>query len=126
VATLLLYGAQDFGRADWSEEHLRRADCGNRRVRAVLASLATALGAEGPQATERVALAVVDLPLSLVRRHLRAGASFPAYAEDVAEECSAALLGSLPAGSASAPTASAVGRRTAPGSSGGTAESPYG
>lgn len=71
-AALLLYGAQDFGRADWSEEHRHRADRGNQRVRNAVASLAAALGAKGPQATERVALALVDLPLSLVRRHLRA------------------------------------------------------
>ncbi|MGW7098826.1 TetR/AcrR family transcriptional regulator [Streptomyces sp. NPDC054838] len=103
-AALLLYGAQDFGRADWSDEHLRRADRGHQRVRATLATLATALGAEGPQAAERVALAVVDLPLSLVRRHLRAGDPLPAHAEDLAEECTAALLGSLPARPASPPT----------------------
>ncbi|MFF3071725.1 TetR/AcrR family transcriptional regulator [Kitasatospora sp. NPDC057936] len=92
-AALLLYGAEDFGRADWSDEHRRRADDGNRRVRASLAELATALGAEGPQAAERVALAVVDLPLSLVRRHLRSGDPLPAHAEDLAEQCTAALLG---------------------------------
>ncbi|MDJ0347443.1 helix-turn-helix domain-containing protein [Streptomyces sp. H10-C2] len=100
-AALLLYGADDFGCADWSEEHTHRADRGNQRVRATLASLASALGAEGPQGTERVALALVDLPLSLVRRHLRAGTPLPAHAEDLAEECTAALLDPLPAGPAS-------------------------
>ncbi|MFJ3219494.1 TetR/AcrR family transcriptional regulator [Kitasatospora sp. NPDC086801] len=108
-AALLLYGAEDFGRADWSEAHLQRAEHGDRQVRAALAALATALGAEGPQATERVALAVVDLPLSLVRRHLRADDPLPAHAEDLAEECTAALLSSLPAGSASPPTRPATG-----------------
>ncbi|MEU7315705.1 helix-turn-helix domain-containing protein [Streptomyces sp. NPDC007083] len=107
-AALLLYGAEEFGRADWPEEHRRRADRGNRRVRDALASLAAALGADCRQTTERVALAVIDLPLSLVRRHLRAGASLPAYAEDLAEECTAALLGS-PTASASVPTAPATG-----------------
>ncbi|MGX5185859.1 TetR/AcrR family transcriptional regulator [Streptomyces avermitilis] len=95
-AALLLYGAQDFARAEWSQEHIQRADRGNRRVHAALASLAAALGADGPQATERAVLAMVDLPLSLVRRHLRAGDPLPAHAEDLAEECTAALLGSLP------------------------------
>ncbi|MFJ2868870.1 TetR/AcrR family transcriptional regulator [Kitasatospora sp. NPDC087314] len=108
-AALLLYGAEDFGRADWPEEHLQRADRGNQRVRASLASLATALGAEGQQDTERVALAVVDLPLSLVRRHLRAGDPLPAHAENLAEECTAALLASLPTASAAVPTAPATG-----------------
>ncbi|MFW6723013.1 TetR/AcrR family transcriptional regulator [Streptomyces sp. MAR4 CNY-716] len=103
-AALLLYGADDFGRADWPGEHLRRADLGDQRVRASLASLAAALGSEGQQATEQVALAVADLPLSLVRRHLRAGRPLPAHAEDLAEQCAAALLGSLPPASASVPT----------------------
>lgn len=101
-AALLLYGAEDFGRADWSEEHVHRADRGNRRVRATLDSLARGLGAEGARARERVTLAVVDLPLSVVRRHLRAGLPLPAHAEDLAEECTAALLGP-PAGPASPP-----------------------
>lgn len=108
-AALLLYGAEDFGRADWSEVDLQRADRGHQRLRATLASLATAMGAEGPQATERVALAVVDLPLSLVRRHLRAGDPLPAHAEDLAEECTAALLSSLPARSATPPTPPTTG-----------------
>ncbi|MGW5639144.1 TetR/AcrR family transcriptional regulator [Streptomyces sp. NPDC003832] len=96
-AALLLYGPEDFGRADWPEEFVQRADRGNERVRACLASLATDLGAEGRQATEQVALAVVDLPLALVRRHLRTGNPLPAHAEDLAEQSTAALLASLPA-----------------------------
>ncbi|MEH6378723.1 TetR/AcrR family transcriptional regulator, partial [Streptomyces sp. KLMMK] len=43
-------------------------------------------------ALERVSVAVIDLPLSLVRRHLRAGEALPGHAEDLAEECTAALL----------------------------------
>ncbi|MBT2369362.1 TetR/AcrR family transcriptional regulator [Streptomyces sp. ISL-10] len=91
-ASLLLYGAADFGRADWSEEHTRRADLGNERVLASLAALAEALGATDERGRERVALALVDLPLSMVRRHLRAGGPLPPYAEDLTEECTAALL----------------------------------
>lgn len=108
-AALLLYGPEDFGRADWSEAHIRRADHGNQRVRTALASLTTALGAEDPRATERVALALVDLPLSLVRRHLRAGTPLPGHAEDLAEECTAALLDSLPAEPMSPAQAPAAG-----------------
>ncbi|WP_031074432.1 TetR/AcrR family transcriptional regulator [Streptomyces sp. NRRL S-118] len=92
-ASLLLYGADDFGRADWSEEHIRRADRGHQRVAGMLASVAAGLGADGSQGAERVALALIDLPLSLVRRHLRAGTRLPAYAEDLAEEGAARLLG---------------------------------
>ncbi|MGC0421627.1 TetR/AcrR family transcriptional regulator [Embleya sp. AB8] len=106
-AAVLLYGAEDFGRADWSEEYVHRAERGNHRVRTALESLTAALGSESPQATERVAIALIDLPLSLVRRHLRAGTPLPAHAEALAEECTAALLVPLPAGPAapaSAPT----------------------
>ncbi|REK87928.1 TetR/AcrR family transcriptional regulator [Streptomyces inhibens] len=91
-AALLLYGAHDFGRDGWSDEHLRRADEGNMRVRASVAALAGALGVHGSQGLERVSLAVIDLPLSLVRRHLRAGSTLPAHAEDLAEQCTDALL----------------------------------
>ncbi|MYS35088.1 TetR family transcriptional regulator [Streptomyces sp. KhCrAH-43] len=92
-AALLLYGAEDFGRSGWSAEHGARADLGGGRVRAALAALAAGLGADGPQDRERVALAVIDLPLSVVRRHLRAGQPLPAHAERLAEECATALLG---------------------------------
>lgn len=93
-ASLLLYGAADFGRADWSEEHRRRADAGNARVLASLAALADALGVPGgdAQGRDRVALALIDLPLSVVRRHLRAGTPLPPHAEELTEACTAALL----------------------------------
>lgn len=91
--SLLLYGADEFGRADWSEEHKQRADLGNQRVFGSLTTLAKALGAAGLQDQERITLALIDLPLSLVRRHLRAGQPLPPYAEDLTEECAAALLG---------------------------------
>ncbi|MBT2479053.1 TetR/AcrR family transcriptional regulator [Streptomyces sp. ISL-94] len=91
-ASLLLHGAGEFGRADWSEEHVRRADFGHERVYASLGTLAASLGVTGRQGRERIALALVDLPLSVVRRHLRAGEPLPPHAEDLAEECTAALL----------------------------------
>ncbi|WP_030811476.1 TetR/AcrR family transcriptional regulator [Streptomyces sp. NRRL S-337] len=91
-AALLLYGAHEFGRDDWPEGHLRRADEGNMRVRAAVAALAGALGLHGELGLERVSLAVVDLPLSLVRRHLRGGEPLPPHAEELAEQCTDALL----------------------------------
>jgi len=94
-AVLLLYGAADFGRTDWSEEHGRRADTGNGRVFAALGRLAEALGAQDEQARDRVALALVELPLTVVRRHLRTGDALPPHAEDLTEQCTAALLGEL-------------------------------
>ncbi|MEU6946524.1 TetR/AcrR family transcriptional regulator [Streptomyces sp. NPDC046316] len=91
-AALLLHGAAEFGRADWSKEHTGRADSGNSRVFAALADLAEALGARDEQDRDRVALALVDLPLTVVRRHLRTGTPLPPYAEDLTEQCTAALL----------------------------------
>ncbi|MEW2556808.1 TetR/AcrR family transcriptional regulator [Streptomyces zhihengii] len=91
-AALLLHGPEEFGRADWPPEHRERADRGNRRTLARLSALGTALGATGPQDRERIALAVVEVPLSVVRRHLRAGEALPPYAEDLAEDSAAALL----------------------------------
>ncbi|MEU5404339.1 TetR/AcrR family transcriptional regulator [Streptomyces sp. NPDC005963] len=97
-AALLLYGAEDFGRTEWSEEHRCRADLGNQRVYAALAALAAALGVKGPGAAECIALALVELPLASVRRHLRAGQPLPAHAEELAEQCAGALLDGLLAG----------------------------
>ncbi|MCF3172972.1 TetR/AcrR family transcriptional regulator [Streptomyces sioyaensis] len=91
-AALLLYGSHDFGHDDWPDEQLLRAEDGNMRVRAAVAALAGALGIHGRPGLDRVTLAVIDLPLSLVRRHLRGGSPLPAHAEDLAEECTGALL----------------------------------
>lgn len=91
-AAVLRYGADDFGRADWSAQHRGRADEGDRRVRDAVTALAAALGASTPQDVERVALAVVELPYAVVRRHLRGAAGLPAHAEALAEESAVALL----------------------------------
>lgn len=91
-ASLLLHGAEEFGQSDWSEEHRERANAGNRRVFAALRERGAALGAAGAQDWERVTLALIDLPLTVVRRHLRAGDTMPPYAEDLAEQCAEALL----------------------------------
>ncbi|MGW7576837.1 TetR/AcrR family transcriptional regulator [Streptomyces sp. NPDC054765] len=91
-ASLLLYGAHDFGRDGWSDAHLLRAEEGNMQVRAAVAALAGALGMHGRPGLDRVTLAVIDLPLALVRRHLRGGSPLPAHAEDLAERCTDALL----------------------------------
>lgn len=91
-AILLLYGATDFGRADWPAELSRRADAGNHRVFAAVARLAEALGAQDEQAQDRIVLALVDLPLTVVRRYLRTGIPLPPHAEDLTEQCTTALL----------------------------------
>lgn len=91
-ASLLLYGDRDFGRADWSAHHVERADSGNRRVLTALGALAEPLGATTSQDRERVVLALIDLPLAVVRRHLRAGRPLPPHAESLAEDGATALL----------------------------------
>ncbi|MFC4908453.1 TetR/AcrR family transcriptional regulator [Actinomadura gamaensis] len=91
-AAVLLHGAEALGRKEWPAAQAARADAGTERARAALASLAKRLDASTPVDVDRVTLAVVDLPLALVRRHLRAGAPLPAHAEDLAEECAADLL----------------------------------
>ncbi|WP_157839109.1 hypothetical protein [Streptomyces flavidovirens] len=47
---------------------------------------------------ERLSLALVDLPLALVRRHVRGGESLPAHAEQLAADSTALLLSDLPPG----------------------------
>ncbi|MFB7939804.1 TetR/AcrR family transcriptional regulator [Streptomyces sp. NPDC056049] len=91
-AALLLHGAAEFGRADWSEEHIRRGDSGNERVFAAIGALAASLGFSDAKGLDRIVLALIDLPLSIVRRPLRAGEPLPPHAEDLAEECAAELL----------------------------------
>ncbi|MFF0483910.1 TetR/AcrR family transcriptional regulator [Streptomyces sp. NPDC004435] len=91
-AALLLHGAAEFGRADWSEEHIRRADSGNESVFAAVGALAASLGFSDAKGRDRIVLALIDLPLSIVRRPLRAGEPLPPHAEDLAEECAAELL----------------------------------
>lgn len=92
-AALLLYGAEDFGRAGWSQEHQERADRGNARVFARLGLVGADFGLAGPEGRDRIVLALIDLPLGVVRRPLRAGHPLPPHAEHLAEECAAALLG---------------------------------
>lgn len=94
-AALLLYGAAEFGRADWSDEHTRRADAGNERVYAAIGGLAASLGFADGKGLDRVVLALVELPLSVVRRPCAPGEPLPPHAEDLAEECADALLAAL-------------------------------
>ncbi|MFI2031183.1 TetR/AcrR family transcriptional regulator [Streptomyces buecherae] len=91
-AAVLLHGPDAFDRADWPEEYAVRADRGNRRVLAAVSGLAEQLGATAPADAERVVLALIDIPLALVRRHLRGVGRLPAHAEDLAERCAADLL----------------------------------
>jgi AcrR family transcriptional regulator len=91
-ARVLLYGAADFGEADWAAEDRAALDRLNGRLPVALRRLAGRLGDDGAQAVERLALATIDLPAATVRRHLRFGHGFPPYAEDLVESSAAALL----------------------------------
>ncbi|AUY48613.1 TetR/AcrR family transcriptional regulator [Streptomyces sp. CB01881] len=91
-AVLLSYGPDDFGRAEWPAEQAGRADRGNARIRAAVAAFTRRLDATAPVDAARVTLALVDLPLAIARRHLRAGATLPPYAEELAESTALRLL----------------------------------
>ncbi|MEU3350907.1 helix-turn-helix domain-containing protein [Streptomyces sp. NPDC037389] len=91
-AAVLLHGPQSFGRDEWPKEYAQRADDGNKRVLGAVAELADRVGATTESDRDRVMLAVVELPLAVVRRYLRADRSLPAHAEDLAERCATDLL----------------------------------
>ncbi|MET9508179.1 TetR/AcrR family transcriptional regulator [Streptomyces flavidovirens] len=97
-AALLLHGPEAFNRSQWPREQLARADEGNRRVFGAISALGSALGVTGGVEAERLSLALVDLPLALVRRHVRVGESLPAHAEQLAADSTALLLSDLPPG----------------------------
>ncbi|MEU4116351.1 helix-turn-helix domain-containing protein [Kitasatospora sp. NPDC028055] len=94
-AVVLLHGAEAFGRAEWPEEQLRRERQAGRRVRQAVEGLAERLGAVTPLDLDRVTLAVVGLPLAVVRGHLHAGTPLPAHAEELAERGAVDLLGGV-------------------------------
>ncbi|WP_026416095.1 TetR/AcrR family transcriptional regulator [Actinomadura oligospora] len=89
-ALLLQYGPRDFGQAEWPDADKDRLAHGNRRVQYALTDLAARLGHAADPG--RVVLAVVDVPQSLVRRHLREGTPIPESAEDLVAEAATALL----------------------------------
>lgn len=91
-AALLLHGPDEFGRGEWPEDCVRRARRGNRRVLEAVARVAEGLGATTPADAERISLAVIDLPLAVVRRHLGSDHGLPEHAEDLAESCAADLM----------------------------------
>ncbi|MFC0597996.1 TetR/AcrR family transcriptional regulator [Streptomyces palmae] len=95
-AAVLLHGPQSFGRDEWPEEFTQRADKGHERALGAVAELAKRLGATTEPDIDQVMLAVVELPLAVVRRYLRAGSPMPLYVEDLAQRCAMDLLASGP------------------------------
>lgn len=94
-ARVLLYGAEDFSREDWSAPAGKRLASRQALVAEAIVAMATKLGLSGDDGRERTTLATVDLPLALVRRHLTAGEAVPVGAERLIEPAVRALL-SLP------------------------------
>src|ERR671918_436003 len=91
-ARLLLYGADEFGQAEWPAGTRRATEQQRRDAEVALRSVAGAL-AGSRDGQERVILAAVDIPYAVLRRRLRAGDPIGRDADALVEECARALLG---------------------------------
>ncbi|MDH6281167.1 TetR/AcrR family transcriptional regulator [Prescottella agglutinans] len=91
-ATVLLWGAESFGRPDWSATASEALAAANGRVFAALHAAARGVGAANDDDVDFVDLAVVEVPYAIVRRRLRSGETLPEGAEDTAAEAARALL----------------------------------
>lgn len=87
-ATVLLAGAAAFGRTDWSSADRAAAA---RAERAVTQAIRTA-AALIPADPELVALAAVDLPYAVVRRHLTSRRPIPLRATALVEQAAFVVL----------------------------------
>jgi len=90
-ARLLLYGADEFAKADWPPGTRRAIERQQRDADAALRSVVGAVGGAS-ETLERAVLAAVDIPYAIVRRRLRAGEPLPHHTEALVEECARALL----------------------------------
>ncbi|MDT0329981.1 TetR/AcrR family transcriptional regulator [Nocardiopsis lambiniae] len=98
-ARVLLYSPVDFEVERWPAAERERMERGNARSGAALVGIAEALRApeeSAGTALERTRMAVVDLPLALVRRYLSGGGEIPAEAEDAAADAAYRLLAPRP------------------------------
>ncbi len=90
-AAVLLHGEAAFGPDEWDPAERERAAASHAGLRSALVTTVERLGLPPGQA-DRVALAVVDLPYAIVRRHLAAGTAIPADAAEAVARCVRALL----------------------------------
>ncbi|OLT24435.1 hypothetical protein BJF83_24220 [Nocardiopsis sp. CNR-923] len=100
LARILLHRSADFHEAGWPEADRARLGSANAEIGELLAAVARGLREPGEpwdRARERVALAVVELPLALVRRHLRSGRGVPEDAARLAADSADRLLAPRPA-----------------------------
>ncbi|WP_017597312.1 TetR/AcrR family transcriptional regulator [Nocardiopsis lucentensis] len=95
LARILLWRSADFDETAWPDADRVRLESANAEVGALLAVLARDLrdpGEPEERARERVALAVVELPLALVRRHLVRERGVPEEAASLAADAARRLL----------------------------------
>ncbi|MFD3688502.1 TetR/AcrR family transcriptional regulator [Nocardiopsis sp. NPDC058631] len=98
-ARVLLHRPSDFEAPHWPEADRARWESANAGVGELLARVADGLrepGEDEARSRERVLLAVVDLPLALVRRHLPGGAGIPEGIEELAADSARRLLSPPP------------------------------
>lgn len=91
-ATVLLWGAESFGQADWVATDRGKLQTANDRTAAALRDASRRVDAVTAVDKEFVELAVVEVPLTIVRRGLRSGLALDETAETLAEEAARALL----------------------------------
>lgn len=87
---VLLYGARDFHQDDWPASERDRLTRANDRVVRAVHAVARDLGDTSALGADRVRLAIVDVPYSIVRRYR--GSGMPEHAEDLAADAATALL----------------------------------
>jgi AcrR family transcriptional regulator len=87
-ALVLLHGAREFGRDDWSEADRDRMAALQSRVGQTFDALSQTLGVDH----ERLVFALVDIPLALVRRHLTTATPLPQTAEPLIDSAVRAVL----------------------------------
>ncbi|NEW57541.1 TetR/AcrR family transcriptional regulator [Nocardia cyriacigeorgica] len=91
-AAVLLYKTADFDEPHWPTEQQQRLERMNRRVMGTVRELTRRLGLDTARGRELIIMIVLDLPYSVVRRHLRSGTTIPRYSEQlIAESVRAAL-----------------------------------
>ncbi|TJZ76060.1 TetR/AcrR family transcriptional regulator [Rhodococcus oryzae] len=94
-ATVLLWGAESFGREDWAAADREALESANARTFAAVHEAARQMGATDDEEVEFAELAVVGVPYAIVRRRLRNDAGLPERAEEMAAEAARALLDRL-------------------------------
>lgn len=94
-ATVLLWGAESFGQADWAAADREALESANARTYTAVHKAARQMGAADDEEVEFAELAVVGVPYAIVRRRLRNETELPERAEEMAAEAARALLDKL-------------------------------